>query len=263
MKLGVIGSPIAHSKSPAMHRAAFTALGLRWTYEPHDVTRETFPEFAAQLNGLWRGVSVTAPLKELAYEWAHDHDEDAALTGVANTLLLPSKRGFNTDVTGIVAAFRLVGLAASAHGGIVGGGATAMSALVALHRMGADTVSVRARSLQKLGPMRTLADRLGITLAAAELSAPIIGCDAVVSTLPASASVIPVIESPTAILDADYAKGYSRYELDHEDRIVSGVEMLVAQALAQVRIFVGGDPDRALPNEGSVWRSMRHAAGIE
>lgn len=263
MKLGVMGSPIAHSKSPAMHAAAYEVLGLRWQYDAYEVTRESFPEFSAGLNGLWRGVSVTAPLKELAYAWAQDHDEDAKLTGAANTLLLPSRRGFNTDVTGIVAAFRLAGLTDSTRAGIVGGGATALSSLVALHRMGASEVEVRVRNLEKLEPMRKLAAQLGLEVGGADLATPLAGCDAVVSTLPASASVNPVIENPTVILDADYAKGYSRYELDHDGRIVSGLEMLVAQALVQVRIFVGGDSERRLPNEGEVWKAMRKAAGLQ
>lgn len=245
-----------------MHQAAYKALGLRWGYEAYEVTREQFPDFAAGLNGLWRGVSVTAPLKDLAYGWAHSRDENANLTGAANTLLLPSRRAFNTDVTGIIAAFRLVGLTESARAGIVGGGATALSALVALHRMGADIVDVRVRNLEKLGPLEELAERLGVELRGADLATPLSGCGAVVSTLPASASVIPIIEAPAAILDADYAKGYSRYELDHEGSIISGVEMLVAQALAQVRIFVGGDPDRELPNEAMIWQAMRSAAGL-
>ena len=263
MKLGVIGSPIDHSKSPVMHHAAYRALGLRWSYEPHEVTTESFERFMSGLRGQWRGVSVTAPLKEQARAWARELDENARLTGAANTVLVQSRRAFNTDVTGIVAAFRLVGLTESRTAGIVGGGATAMSALVALHRMGATGVEVRARNLEKLEPMTRLAHELGVALRPGNLDTPIGGVDAVVSTLPAGARVIPQISDPAAILDADYARGYSRYELDHEDRVISGLEMLAAQALAQVRIFVGGDPERALPNEGVVWRAMRSAVGVE
>ena len=263
MKLAVIGSPISHSKSPAMHLAAYRLLRLPWSYDAVEVAEAGFDDFTRTLGGRWRGLSVTAPLKGRAHDWASRLDEAATLTGAVNTLLVQSRRGFNTDVDGIVAAFAGHGLARAERGAIIGSGATAMSALVALGRMGATSVELRLRNPDRVGPIASVAERLGIDLAFSTLDEPVDEAGAVISTLPASASVVPVLRQPQAILDADYARGFSRYELDHESAVISGLEMLVAQALIQVRIFVGGDPARRLPNEGEVERAMRAAAGLQ
>ena len=262
MKLGVIGSPIGHSRSPAMHRAAYGVLGLPWTYEAHEVDAQGFDDFTASIDGHWRGLSVTAPLKELAAGWARDCDHGAAVTGAVNTLLVQSRRGFNTDIDGIVAAFGAVGVHEAPRATVIGAGATAMSALAAFASMGAKEVDVRLRNPQRLQPLADLADRLGIRLHAAMLDVPVTDAGAVVSTLPAAAAAVPRLEDATAILDADYARGFSRYELDHS-RVISGLEMLLEQAVVQVRIFAGGDPARVLPNEPAVRRAMRAAAGLE
>lgn len=263
MRLAVIGSPIGHSKSPAMHSAAYRVLGLSWSYDARDVPEADFDGFTRELNGRWRGLSVTAPLKGRAHAWARQLDEAAQLTASVNTLLVQSRRGFNTDVHGIIAAFGTGGSWRSDHGTIIGAGATAMSALVALRRMGVTRVQVRLRELRKAAPLEQLAGRIGVEIVAATLDEPVESAGLVVSTLPASAAVVPVLRDVERILDADYARGFSRFELDHEDAVVSGLEMLASQALAQVRIFVGGDPERTLPNEPEVWRAMRAAAGLE
>ena len=262
MKLGVVGSPIAHSKSPRLHSAAYGVLGLRWAYSAIEVPKGSLADTVRQLDATWRGLSVTAPLKDEAHELAAQLDDDARLTGAVNTLLVKSRRGFNTDVDGIVGAFATRRVRNIRRASVIGGGATAASAVVALHRMGAAAIDVRLRSPERAASLQPIADALGVELQVAHLDEPVHDAQAIVSTLPASAAVIPAIEGGGTILDADYAKGASRYEFDHEGRVISGLEMLAHQALTQVRIFVGGDPARALPNEARVIEAMRASVGL-
>lgn len=262
MKLGVVGDPIEHSQSPRLHSAAYAVLGLRWEYAADRVPAGTLAEHVRSLDARWRGLSVTAPLKDEARALALEVDDDARLTGAVNTLLVKSRRGFNTDVGGIVRAFGQKRVTTVREGAIIGGGATAASALVALARMGALKVHVRLRSPEKAASLAPIADELGLLLAVDHLDVPVPRVDAVVSTLPASAHVTPQLDRPGAILDADYAMGASRYEFDHESKVISGLEMLAAQALTQVRIFAGGDPARALPNEEQVFAAMRGSIGL-
>ena len=128
--------------------------------------------------------------------------------------------------------------------------------------MGATAVEIRLRTPAKAESLRPIADELGVEMLTDTIDAPVERPEAVVSTLPSSAAVIPTLVRPGAILDADYARGASRYDFDHESRVISGLEMLAAQALTQVKIFVGGDPQRELPNEARVYEAMRAAIGL-
>src|SRR5665213_2310866 len=101
-KLAVLGSPIGHSKSPLLHRAAYRALGLDWVYDTADVSEETLADFLAGLGPEWRGLSLTMPLKQSVMPLLDEADHLAEQTGGANTVLLDdgAVRGFNTDVSG-------------------------------------------------------------------------------------------------------------------------------------------------------------------
>jgi shikimate dehydrogenase len=252
----VLGDPVEHSRSPRIHAAAYAAMGLDWRYDAIRQTVATLPGFLDDLDAAWRGLSVTAPLKEAAATWVDDADELVALTGACNTVRPDLRRGWNTDVGGIVDAFADAGVDAIAVGGIVGGGATAVSALVALQRMGARRVHVWMRTPAKGARLVALGQRLGVDVTIGDPASAVPG-EAIVSTLPASASVVPHLVAPAAILDADYASGASRF--DGVAPVVPGLQMLLHQALAQVRIFVHGDPAAALDDEAAAWSAMRAA----
>ena len=91
-RLAVLGSPIAHSQSPAMHRAAYAALGLDWAYDAIEVPRDA-DRFLAGLGAEWRGLSLTMPLKTEAPALIDDLDPLAQHTGAVNTVLLQQRRG--------------------------------------------------------------------------------------------------------------------------------------------------------------------------
>ena len=270
-RLAVLGSPIAHSQSPALHAAAYGVLGLDWQYEAIDVTEGDLRRFVRERGPEWRGLSLTMPLKREVLGLLDEIDPVAVLTQAANTVLLTDghRRGFNTDVYGITRAFRDAGVDALHSVRILGGGATAASVLVAVQRLGATTVTVSLRSPGKAAPLIELAAALGVSITIEQLGGaggPVDVVDAVVSTLPGHAAhevEFPITVRRSAVLfDVAYSPWPSTFAsawLEAGGTVISGLEMLVNQALAQVRIFVGGDPQQVLPEEEAVLAAMRAA----
>ncbi|GAA2173403.1 shikimate dehydrogenase [Agrococcus versicolor] len=258
MRLAVLGDPVEHSRSPRIHAAAYAVLGLDWTYERVRMTPDALPAHLGGLGDEWRGLSVTAPLKEAAAAWARDRDPLVERTGAANTLRPDLRAAWNTDVAGIVDAFAAEGIDGVGRAAIVGGGATAASALCALAAMGADRVDVWLRTPAKGARLVAIGGGLGVDVRLVGPDAAPLAGEVVVSTLPAAAGVAPGLVGPRAILDADYASGASRYA--GVAPLVPGLAMLLHQALRQVRIFVAGDPGSTLPHEADVWAAMVAAA---
>ena len=147
MRCAVLGSPIGHSLSPTLHRAAYAELGLDWTYDRFEVTEDELAGFVAGLDGRWRGLSVTMPLKVAVLDLGLV-DEVAHLAGAGNTLIFDGdvRRVHNTDVGGLVSAVRRVSAAPARRVTILGTGATARSALLSAAQLGAEEVTVVGRT---------------------------------------------------------------------------------------------------------------------
>jgi shikimate dehydrogenase len=266
-RLAVWGDPIAHSRSPRLHAAAYDRLGLDWEYGRQQVDAGAFPAALAALDGSWRGLSLTMPLKEAAHAAADDLDVHARLTGAVNTLLLGDRvRGFNTDVGGIVDAFAHAGVDAVRSVRILGAGATAASALVSVGEMGAQVVEVRARRPESAERMRRIGAELGIVITVVPFDAPAADVDATIATLPSGtvldrSTSAPLSASGGVLFEAAYAPWPSALAAGWESSVViSGFEMLLHQAVRQVRIFVHGDQDRPLPDEAVIVAVMRSAS---
>ncbi|MET1043608.1 MAG: shikimate dehydrogenase [Microbacteriaceae bacterium] len=267
--LAVLGSPIAHSQSPALHHAAYRVLGLDWVYDPIEVTEDTLAAFVTSRDSSWRGLSLTMPLKQQVLPLLDELDELATLTGAANTLLYTDRGrlGFNTDVFGITEPLRTAGLDTVRSGVILGAGATAASALVALSQLGADSVTMAARSPQKAFPLVDLGGQLGVRVDVCALDDAVArDADVVLSTLPNGATVsldfTTRVRETAVLFDVAYkpwptSLATAWYEA--AGRVVPGIEMLIAQALLQVRIFVQGAADTPLPDEAAVHAAMRAA----
>ncbi|MCR2800837.1 shikimate dehydrogenase [Microbacterium sp. zg-Y818] len=269
--LEVWGDPIAHSRSPQLHTAAYRALGLDWTYGRRQVTEQGFAaELAhARAAGL-RGLSLTMPLKCAGFAAATWLDPRAQLTGAVNTLQLDADalRGFNTDVGGIVRALREAGIERLDRARIVGAGATATSALVALEELGARRVEVVARRPAAVEPMQQLGARLGVEVLPVPLEAPSHAAVPVtVATLPGDARVAPTATDALAqagglLLDVVYGHWPTALSEAWEragHAALSGEGMLLHQALLQVRVFVTGDTTTMVPGEPEVLAAMRRA----
>ncbi|WP_149204848.1 shikimate dehydrogenase [Actinotalea subterranea] len=264
-RAAVLGHPVAHSLSPALHRAAYTALGLgEWRYDAIDVTQDDLEAFVAGLDEGWAGLSLTMPLKQAVLPLLDHVEPLAEVVGAVNTLLVqgggrrPTLVGVNTDVHGIVAALR-EGLATSRarHAVVLGAGATAASTLAALAQLGCATPDVFVRSMARAGATMRAAHRMGVeprflTMSPAQrMTDAIRRADVVVSTLPphaadeiaAALGQAPVSEPVTAtLLDCAYdprptALGAAWTALGGV--LVPGERMLLHQATEQVRLMTG------------------------
>ena len=265
-RLAVWGDPIAHSKSPDLHAAAYRVLGLDWEYGRRRVTADAFSGVLDELDESWRGLSLTMPLKEEAFRTAATRDRHATLTGAVNTLLLgDGPAGFNTDVGGIVDALAEAGITEVERVRILGAGATAASALVAATEIGATRIEVRARRPERAAGLVALGDRLGIRVSADSLHSTSRAVPLTIATLPSGtalpvATTAPLAAAGGALFDAAYAPWPSALAAGWGDGpTISGLGMLLHQAVRQIRIFLHGDPSTALPDEQAVVAAMRAA----
>jgi shikimate dehydrogenase len=289
-ELAVLGSPIAHSQSPALHRAAYAVLGLPWTYGRAEVVPDTLAEYVATRPRTWRGLSLTMPLKQSVVPLVATLDETARLTGAANTILFDTDaggerllRGFNTDVPGIVRAVSAAGTDRARHVLIWGGGATAASAMMAAAELGAESVTVQVREPGRAAHLVGLGQAVGLRVEIRSFDEPVAQRpDLVVSTLPGTAGVggraagivrgdalsraaadgillldVAYDPWPTEIVAAWSVLGMA------DANVLSGLAMLVHQALLQVRVFVTGDPERELPGEASVLAALLAAVDLD
>lgn len=266
-RLAVWGDPIGHSRSPQLHSAAYRHLGLDWTYDRRQVDRAGFPAALASLDDSWRGLSLTMPLKEAAYAASDETDRHATLTGAVNTLLLGDRlHGYNTDVGGIVDAFRHAGVDSVRSARVLGAGATAASALVALADLGATAVEFRARRPEAVDRLRPTAGAVGVRLTAADFGSPVADVDVTVATLPSGTVLDTKIATTLAasggtLFEAAYAPWPSALAaLWPASNVISGFEMLLFQAVRQIRIFRSGDQARTLPDEAVIVDIMRSAS---
>jgi shikimate dehydrogenase len=248
-RCAVLGSPIEHSLSPVLHRAAYRELGLDWSYDAVQLTERALEEFLDGLDHSWRGLSLTMPLKRAVVPLLDDVSETVSLAGAANTVLLDAGRrsGDNTDVPGAVSALRERWDGAVTSAVVLGGGATAAAVGLALAGLGCRslTIAVRdparaARTVEALArhdtPPEVDVVRLGADLPAGDL---------VVSTIPASAQddqaqrlaaaasvVFDVVYDPWPTPVAQAASRAGRV-------LVSGLDLLVHQAARQVELMTG------------------------
>jgi shikimate dehydrogenase len=249
-RCAVVGSPVQHSLSPTMHRAAYRELGLSWTYEAIEVVPDRLPVFLGDLDASWRGLSLTMPLKRTVVPLLDDLDEHARRSRAANTLLLTGERrlGFNTDVPGAVAAMaeRRVGPVGSAV--VLGGGATATSVLLALADRGCTSARVLVRDTARAeetvavvgGHPRAPALEVGRLEEADALVA-----DLVVTTVPVQAQT-PQLVAACAAVPAVFEVVYDPWPTplaqaasDSGRTLVSGLDLLAHQAALQLQIMTG------------------------
>jgi shikimate dehydrogenase len=249
-RAGVLGSPIAHSRSPQLHLAAYRALGLTgWTYDRIECGADELPGVVGGFGPEWVGVSVTMPGKFAALRFADERTDRAELVGSANTLLRTPRgwRADNTDIDGVTGALG----AASGRAVVSGSGGTAPAAIVALAQLGVDDITVVARNPDKAARLVELASNLDVEARFCGLDeSAVVAADVLVNTLPADVAGtyahvfagVPVLLDaiydpwPTPLASAVSAAG---------GRVISGLQMLLHQAFAQVEQFTGLPAPRA------------------
>ncbi|WP_262283853.1 shikimate dehydrogenase [Micromonospora sp. MA102] len=252
MKAAVVGRPIAHSLSPVIHNAGYAAAGLTgWSYTRIECAADELAGLVAGLGPEWAGLSVTMPGKEAALAVADEASPIAAAVGAANTLVRrPDGTWYadNTDVAGMVDVLTGAGCAAGATVTVLGAGGTARAAIAAAARIGAAEVTVVARRPEAVRELGSTAEAVGVPLAGAPWDgAPAHArADLVVSTVPKGVAD-PLADNfdwrpgtvffdvvydpwPTPLAAAAVAAGC---------RVVSGLDLLLAQAVGQFEQFTG------------------------
>ncbi|WP_371152241.1 shikimate dehydrogenase [Buchananella felis] len=263
MRAAVVGDPIAHSLSPVLHLAAYASLGLDWDYQRCRVPEGQLGEFLGGLDASWAGLSVTMPHKGAALAAADSVDPLAQAVGVANTLVRHASghlTAFNTDVAGIAAALREVAPSSwqPRRSVILGNRATACSAMAALGELGCTSHSVIARRHGGPGSTTLVAHALGVDhrpllwrqdeFTAAALRE----ADVVISTVPAGVAdplaqfVAANAPAHALLLDVVYHPWPSPLTAAWHSSgktAAPGWLMLLHQAVDQVRLFTGHQPD--------------------
>jgi shikimate-5-dehydrogenase len=254
-RLAVCGKPIGHSLSPVVHTAGFAAAGLfDWAYTAIECAEAELPDLVAGLGPEWAGLSLTMPLKAAALAVADSASPVATAVGAANTLVRRPDGGWhadNTDVPGMVRVLTDAGLPGSPAVTVLGGGGTARAALAAAAQLGTHRVTVVTRRPAALTSLAPVAAALGVRVLGVPWAdaAPAFDADAVISTVPKGAAdelaaAVPwrpdgvLFDAiydpwPTPLAAAAAARGV---------RVVSGLDLLLAQALGQFEQFTGVTP---------------------
>ncbi|NYF58418.1 shikimate dehydrogenase [Micromonospora purpureochromogenes] len=257
-RAAVLGKPIAHSLSPVIHNAGYAAAGLTgWSYTRVECAAAELPALVAGLGPEWAGLSVTMPGKEAALAVADAVSPVAAAVGAANTLVRRPDGSWyadNTDVSGMVEVLTSAGVAPGGTVTVLGAGGTARAALAAAARLGAASVTVVARRPAAVDELRPVAGAVGVALTGAGWAdaAAHAGADVVVSTVPKGVADPLAGEirwrPSTVLFDALYdpwPTPLAASALAAGARVVSGLDLLLAQAVGQFEQFTGVPAPRA------------------
>ncbi|MEV3992400.1 shikimate dehydrogenase [Streptomyces sp. NPDC049837] len=253
-RAAVLGSPIAHSLSPVLHRAAYAELGLTdWSYERHEVDEARLPAFLEGLDASWAGLSLTMPLKRAVIPLLDEITATAASVEAVNTVVFTEdgrRIGDNTDIPGMIAALRERGVGKVESAAVLGAGATASSALAALSRICTGPVTAYVRSEARAAEMRGWGERLGIEVRTADWARAAEGLRAplVIATTPAGttdALAAEVQGRPGTLFDVLYEPWPTALAAAWSARggaVLGGLDLLVHQAVLQVEQMTGRAP---------------------
>lgn len=251
-RAAVLGKPVAHSLSPVIHTAGYEALGLDFTYTAIECDSPELAEFVAGLGQEWAGLSLTMPLKEVALTVATSVSEMAIAVGAANTLVRRDGgwHADNTDIPGMVSALRDVGGVTSPKSvAVLGAGGTARAALGAAAQLGVRRVVLFARRPEVAAELEPVAEalRLSLTYIGWQEARRSAQHDVVISTVPRG--VVDDLDVPwrpsSVLFDVVYDPWPTPLAASAERagcRIVSGLDLLLAQALGQFELFTGHKP---------------------
>lgn len=252
VRAAVVGKPIAHSLSPVIHNAGYAAAGLDgWSYTRIECAASELPGLVAGLGPEWAGLSVTMPGKEAALAVAAEVSPVAATVGAANTLVRRPDGSWyadNTDVAGMVQVLSTAGVRPGATVTVLGAGGTARAALAAAAQLRARAVTVVARRAPAVEELRAVARAVDVPLTGTSWDDAVAysGADVVISTVPKGVAdplagavswrpatvLFDVLYDPwpTPLAVAAKAAGC---------RVVSGLDLLLAQAASQFERFTG------------------------
>ncbi len=275
MKAAVLGSPIAHSLSPVLHRAAYRALGLTgWTYEAIECDEAGLPGVIGGCGQDWAGLSLTMPLKRAVLPLLDSAEPLVADVGAANTVIFAAgaRHGHNTDVPGMITALAAAGISGSGPVLILGAGATACSALAAVRALGTADVTAAVRDPERASDLLATARRLGMTVRLADFGRPLPARSwhLLISTVPAGAADAYAEQMlrgdlvPFAVLDVVYHPWPTRLAAVAEQTgaaLVLGFELLLHQAARQVELMTARTAPTAAMRRAGQAELLRRSQG--
>lgn len=253
-RAAVLGSPIAHSLSPVLHRAAYAELGLTgWSYDRFEIDEAALPGFVQGLDSTWAGLSLTMPLKRAIIPLLDSISETASSVEAVNTVVFADdgrRIGDNTDIPGMIAALRERGVEKTDSAAVLGAGATASSALAALSEICTGPVTAYVRSRERGDEMSVWGERLGVDVRIADwadaeqaVRAPLVIATTPAGATDALAGAVP--EAPGTLFDVLYEPwptGLATAWSARSGAVVGGLDLLVHQAVLQVEQMTGHAP---------------------
>jgi shikimate dehydrogenase len=251
VRAAVLGSPVAHSLSPVLHNAGYTAAGLAaWSYDRHQVEEAQLPGFVAGLGRQWRGLSLTMPLKRACLAVADRVTGPAQRAGAGNTLVRQpdgSWTAHNTDIGGLVDALSPQWRPGWDTAAVLGGGATARSALLALADLGVRQARLYLRNPARGAEVADWAAAIDLGIGIELRPLPHWGAGdepVVVSALPPVAGVADGLAATRDgllfdVVYADWPTPLARRAGQAGMTVVGGLELLLHQAARQFELFTG------------------------
>jgi shikimate dehydrogenase len=271
--LALIGDPVGHSLSPAMHNASFAADGLDFVYVALNVGADDLPAAVrgAAALGL-RGFNVTMPHKRAMVLLVDELDEGARISGAVNTVVIEGQklRGFNTDGPGLVEACREAGVKLDGQGAmLLGAGGAAASIAAAFCDEGIGELHIVNRNLEHAaalaGKLREAGKRVGIEVhPTGALDERAVRAPIIVNTTPLGmrdGDPLPLspeyLDGDTALVDAVYRPGAEtalvRRARERGANVVTGQRMLLYQGVLAQRLWTGRQPNVEVMDRALSW----------
>ncbi|WP_117237085.1 shikimate dehydrogenase [Thermus sediminis] len=248
LRFAVLGHPVTHSLSPAIHRHALGSLGLRGVYRALETPLERLPERLEEVRQVYRGVNLTLPLKERAWELLDWVSPEARAIGAVNTVLSAGGclLGFNTDAPGFLEALKAGGIPLQGPALVLGAGGAARAVAFALRGSGLE-VWIWNRTPERA---QALAAELGLKAVPLErakearllVNATSVGLHAPEET-PLPAELFP---EAGAAVDLVYRPLWTRFLREAKAKgllVQTGLPMLAWQGALALQIWTGLLPD--------------------
>ena len=262
---GLIGAPIAHSASPAMHERAAEALGLRGHYQLIEIAGADAAELRMLLEGVRRlgfaGVNVTYPYKEAVVPLLDELAPGAAAMGAVNTVVVSDRRliGHNTDTTGFARAVAPL-LGASGNGvAVIGAGGVGKAIAFALASLNVSDIRIFDSEPARAGALAALLGASGSVKVVTDLEDALRGATGLVNATPVGMLPDRGTPVPTALLhenlwvaDAVYSPLITPLLAAARDkgaRIMTGRELAIYQAADAFELFTGLAPSTEVMGE--------------
>jgi shikimate dehydrogenase len=256
--LALIGHPVGHSLSPAMHNASFVADDLDYVYVCLDIEPAELPTAVRGLKALkLRGFNVTMPHKRAMVPLVDELDEEARVSGAVNTVVIEASglRGFNTDGGGMVMACQEAGIELAGKSVLLlGAGGTAAAIAVAFGKAGIGELHIANRNVERAARLRDKLLGTGLKGLAIRPLNVLPDAEVVINTTPLGmkeGDPMPVspdyVQQGRAFCDAVYRPGTNtplvRLARERNVPVVAGDRMLLYQGVLAQKLWTGREPN--------------------